>query len=113
MALNHSQRGCASGAPGTHPKAAEAYKTYLKRVPSDVDALNNLAAALLIMHRPEEALVQIQRALKVKPEYVSANTNLGYAFAELGRRDEALKPFRPTIALKLGTTPAWNGLAEG
>src|SRR2546422_3061156 len=32
----------------------EAYKTYLKRVPSDVDALNNLAAALLIMHRRSE-----------------------------------------------------------
>ena len=54
--------------------------------------------------------MQIQRALKVKPEYVSANTNLGYAFAELGRRDDALKQFRHTIALKFDTPQAWYGL---
>jgi len=110
MALNHYHMGFVYGASGNQPKAAEAYKTFLKRFPNDVDALNNLSVALLTMHRPEEALVQIQHALKVKSEYVSANVNLGYAFAELGRRDDALKQFRHTIALKFDTPQAWYGV---
>jgi tetratricopeptide (TPR) repeat protein len=93
-------------------KAAEEYTIYLGRYPNDADALNNLSSALLSLRRPEEALVHLQRALKIKPKHVLANMNLGYALAALDRRDEALRQFRYTIALRSETPSAWFGLIK-
>ena len=62
------------------------------------------------MHRPAEALVPIERALKLKPKHVFPNTNLGYVLADLDRRDEALKQFRHAIELKFDNPHAWYGL---
>jgi tetratricopeptide (TPR) repeat protein len=110
LVKTHYHMGFVDAAAGDFAKAAEEYKTFLERYPNDVDALNNLSAALMSMHRPEEALGQIRHALKVKPKHVFANTNLGYALADLDRRDEALKQFRHTIELQYDTPQAWFGL---
>jgi protein O-mannosyl-transferase len=112
LARTHFHMGYINGASGNFPEAVEAYKTYLARNPNDADALNNLSVALLSMHKPAEALVQIERALKIKPKHVFPNTNLGYALAELGRRDEALQQFRRAIELKFDSPHAWFGLVR-
>src|SRR5438034_798063 len=105
LAKTHYHMGFINAVSGNFPAAVEAYKSYLARYPNDVDALNNLSAALLSMHRPAEALVQIERALKLKPKHIFPNTNLGYVLADLDRRDEALKQFRHAIELKYDNLP--------
>ena len=110
LAKTHYHMGFINAVSGNFPAAVEAYKSYLARYPNDVDALNNLSAALLSMHRPAEALVQIERALKLKPKHIFPNTNLGYVLADLDRRDEALKQFRHAIELKFDNPHAWYGL---
>src|SRR5436309_6834436 len=72
MALHHYHIGFVYGDSGNHGMAAEAYKTFLKRFPDVVDALTNLSVSLLRLHRPEEALVQSERRLKVKHWFVAA-----------------------------------------
>ncbi len=108
----HYHLGFVEAASGNFAKAVEEYAIFLKRYPDDVDALNNSSAALMTLHRPDEALVQIQRALRLKPKHVFANTNLGYALAELGDREAALKQFRHTLELKFDTPQAWFGLVR-
>src|SRR6266704_1270900 len=103
LVKTHYHLGFVEAASGNFAKAVEEYAIFLKRYPDDVDALNNSSAALMTLHRPDEALVQIQRALRLKPKHVFANTNLGYALAELGDREAALKQFRHTLELKFDT----------
>jgi len=112
LVKTHYHLGFVEAASGNFAKAVEEYAIFLKRYPDDVDALNNSSAALMTLHRPDEALVQIQRALRLKPKHVFANTNLGYALAELGDREAALKQFRHTLELKFDTPQAWFGLVR-
>src|SRR5438132_24412 len=112
LVKTHYHLGFVEAASGNFAKAVEEYAIFLKRYPDDVDALNNSSAALMTLHRPDEALVLIQRALRLKPKHVSAHTNLGYALAELGDREAALKQFRHTLELKFDTPQAWFGLVR-
>src|SRR2546422_427495 len=112
LVKTHYHLGFVEAASGNFAKAVEEYAIFLKRYPDDVDALNNSSAALMTLHRPDEARVQTQRALRLKPKHVFANTNLGYALAELGDREAALKQFRHTLELKFDTPQAWFGLVR-
>jgi tetratricopeptide (TPR) repeat protein len=56
--------------------------------PDFPQALNNLGAALLATGRADEAALQFQRALELRPEYISARVNLRHALAKAGRRDQ-------------------------
>jgi Flp pilus assembly protein TadD len=97
---------------GDYPRAIELLTLYLKRNPNDANAINNLAATLLTAKRPREALVVLQRAIRVKPGHALAHVNMGFAHADLGEYPEALSLFRQAIALKYDTPVAWAGLAR-
>jgi tetratricopeptide (TPR) repeat protein len=108
----HMNLGGAHAALGDFPRAIEHFRLYLKRYPNDVDALNNLGAALLSDRRAHEALEPLQRAMKVNPRQAGPHVNMGYAYAELGKLAEAPSLFRQAIALKYDTPHAWAGLAR-
>ena len=97
---------------GDYPRAIELLTLYLKRNPNDANAINNLAATLLTAKRPREALVVLQRAIRVQPGHALAHVNMGFAHADLGEYPEALSLFRQAIALKYDTPVAWAGLAR-
>jgi len=63
----HMNIGGAHAALGDFPHAIEHFRLYLKRYPNDVDALNNLGAALLSDRRAQEAIEPLQRSMKVNP----------------------------------------------
>jgi Tfp pilus assembly protein PilF len=75
-------------------------------------AHNNLGNAL--MHKQgglDEAIVHLQKALEIRPNYPDASNNLGYALASKGRYAEAMDLFRTTLQLRPGYAKAHNNLA--
>ena len=108
----HQHIGYTYAVRGDRARAIEHFKVYLKRYPNDVDALNNVGAALLNDKRAREALEPLQYAIKVKPGHVLSHVNLGYAYADLGDLPRAKSLFREAIALKFDTPEAWFGLVR-
>ncbi|OPY05779.1 MAG: TPR repeat-containing protein YrrB [Syntrophaceae bacterium PtaB.Bin038] len=62
-------------------------------------AHSNLAVALIVDGRIEEALSHIERALAIQPRFAGAHFNRGVALARLGRGDEALPPFLKALEI--------------
>ena len=66
-----------------------------------------------------QAVIQFQAALRIKPDYVRAHTDLGSAYAKLGRVPDAMAEYRAALAIdpdlaiphnNLGNTYAQLGL---
>jgi protein O-mannosyl-transferase len=108
----HQHLGYTLAMLGDFPGAFEHFRLFFARYPNDVHALNNFGAALLNARRPGEALVQLQRAVEIKPSDALSRVNLAYAYADLGRPAEAVDAFREAIALKWDSPQAWFGLAR-
>jgi len=108
----HQHIGYVHATLGNFPKAIEHFNIYLKRYPHDVDALNNLGAALLGDRRPKDALLPLQHSMKVKPRHVLSHVNMGFAYADLNELPRARQLFQEGIALKYDTPQAWFGLAR-
>jgi tetratricopeptide (TPR) repeat protein len=64
---------------------------------------------LQIVHRLDEALVDYDRALSLKPNYFDASNNRGMALRQLGRSDEALTCYDTAITLRPNSAAAFNG----
>jgi predicted O-linked N-acetylglucosamine transferase (SPINDLY family) len=77
----------------------------LKIDPRQPFALNSLGNALHALKRDDEAIVQYERAIGLKPDHVTY-TNRGNALMALTRYDEALRSFDKAIALDAGYAEA-------
>ncbi len=75
------------------------------RIPS---AHNNLANALLLEKRPQEALASYNKAIALKPDDAGAYFNRGNALRDLNRLEEAIVNFDKAIALKPDYVDAHN-----
>ena len=58
-----------------------------------------------------EALSQLQEAIRLQPGYADAHNNLGIALAQKGQIDEAIRQFQEAVRLKPGYADAQNNLA--
>ncbi|MFN7943030.1 MAG: tetratricopeptide repeat protein [Thermoanaerobaculia bacterium] len=74
-------------------------------------AENNLGHFYNERSRPAEALPHLQEAVRIRPGYGEAHTNLGRALFLLGRVDEAGTQFERANALQPGDPVALNNLA--
>ena len=108
----HQHIGYIYAVRGDFPRAIEEFKIYLMRYGNDVDALNNLSAALLSERRAREAFPLLERAIKLKPRHVLSHVNLGYAYADTGDLPRAKQAFQEAIAVKFDTPQAWFGLVR-
>ena len=61
--------------------------------------MNNLGATLVQTDRPEEAIGYIKEALRLKPEYIRAYSNLAEAYAKMHQSSEAIAAARKAIEL--------------
>ena len=50
--------------------------------------------------QPDEAIRQFQEAIRLKPDYAEAHSNLGTAFFQQGRADEAIRQYQEALRLK-------------
>ena len=57
-------------------------------------------------------LSEYQKALKINPNYAEAHSNLGLAFAQKGRLDDAINEFQEALRLKPDLSPAQSNLAK-
>ncbi|HUB79406.1 MAG TPA: tetratricopeptide repeat protein [Bryobacteraceae bacterium] len=76
-------------------------------------AHHNLGVALAAM--PEganEAIAEYREALRIKPDYLRALTDLGSAYAKLGRLADAVSEFRGAIALDPNLAIPHNNLGN-
>jgi len=62
-------------------------------------AHNNLAVALILDGRIEEAMAHVEQALAIQPRYAGAHFNRGIALARLGRGDEALPSYLKALEI--------------
>ena len=56
----------------------------------------------------ELALISIEKAIELKPDYADAWGNKGITLGDLGRHDEALKAFEKVIELEPSHSKAWD-----
>jgi tetratricopeptide (TPR) repeat protein len=64
------------------------------------------------LDRSNEAEKSYRQAIKLKPDYAEAHSNLGNTLQELGKLDEAEKSFRQAIELKPDFAEAHNNLGK-
>jgi len=74
------------------------YRATIERNPSAWMAHGNLGATLRRTN-PEEALLHLTTAVRLKPDLVEAQYNLATVLQEMGRLDEAVVQYRKTIQL--------------
>jgi len=77
--------------------------------PRDADALTLLGNLYTKRERPADAIPLYERSLKLRRN-VYALTNLGAAFAETGRLQEAVSSFREAVREDMQYPNAWFGL---
>jgi len=71
---------------------------------------NNLGNALRDTKQLDEAIVEFQRAVELKPESADIHRNLGTALYDKGRFDEAIAAHRQAIHLKPDYAEAYSNL---
>jgi tetratricopeptide (TPR) repeat protein len=81
-------------------------------VPRSAQARNNLGGSLLLQGRIDEAIPQLQEALRLQPEHAEAHSNLGIALARRGRTAEAIDHYRESLRLDPRQTQAYSNLGN-
>jgi len=81
-------------------------------VPRSAQAHNNLGGSLLVQGRIDEAIEQLQEALRLDPDHAEAHSNLGVALARRGRGAEAIEQYRKSLALDPRQMQAYSNLGN-
>jgi len=91
---------------GQYTDAMTLYRATLARNPASLLALNNLGS--LELDAPgdhvDEAMIHLQEAVRLDPQYVEAHVNLGVAMQRRGRFDEAVSQYQ--VALRIAPSAA-------
>lgn len=99
---------------GRSEDAIEAYRDTVALQPNNHQAWNNLGNLLGRGHNPErnrEAIACYERALQAKPDYASADTNLGYALENNDDLAGAERHYRRALQYAPEFVPALGNLA--
>lgn len=109
VAKYHRALGQAHLTLGDLDEAEDSLLRSLALDPRDADALTLLGNLYTKRERPADAIPLYERSLKLRRN-VYALTNLGAAFAETGRLQEAVSSFREAVREDLQYPNAWFGL---
>jgi type IV pilus assembly protein PilF len=79
----------------------EAYREVEKSLELDPELADSWHVKGIILHtafgRPEEAIAAYQKALKLRPQFSEAHTNLGNVYLDLKRYDEAIAEYETAL----------------
>src|SRR5215475_10863533 len=89
-------------------EAEALYRKVLQAQPRHFDGLHLLGVVNYQCGRHDDAVRQIDLALKVNPKVAAAHNNRGAALKELKRYAEALRDYDQAIALRLDYVDAFN-----
>lgn len=97
---------------GRHAQAEPALRRMVQKDPGDAVANHLLAAVLLQLGKPEQALYFAERSVASFAAEPSFYDVLGTVLAALSRNDEAAGAFRRAVDLDPTLASAWNGLGS-
>jgi Flp pilus assembly protein TadD len=97
---------------GDYARAEKEWLRALADGPNNVFVLNDLGLLRERQHRYDEALDYYWRALRLRPVYTMAHTNLADALAELGRTSEAEWQYRVATTLTPLSSRAHNSYGK-
>jgi tetratricopeptide (TPR) repeat protein/tRNA A-37 threonylcarbamoyl transferase component Bud32 len=90
-------------------KAIEAYRLLLATYPDDYAAHTNIGGLYRTRGMVKEAIVSLEEAVRLAPDQPLSHANLGYAYLEEDRFDDARRVLERTLKLQ-DSTSARNGL---
>ena len=95
------QFGVMASMAGEHPLAADLIDRAVRNASSaGIRYLSDLAPALALSGRHEEALATFRRVVDARPDDATAHYNIGNLLNMLGRPDEAAASFRQAVILQ-------------
>ena len=96
---------------GRVKEAIREYEVQSRLADDDARAHSDLGSALLFENDFARAVGELKRAIELDPKRATFRNNLGYAYQQMSRTDEAMAEYRQAIKLddKLGS--AWLNLA--
>ena len=95
---------------GNYLQASRVCRQILQSRPGNADAHNVLGVSLLAMGEKDEAITEVERAIKLNPSAPSYHANLGEVLRQAGRPKEAEKPLKEAIRLDPNNAQALNNL---
>lgn len=102
----HYDLGVQAQQSGNVQDALREFQKALELDPDNPDAHNALGILLhLSFRRPGEALEHYEKALKVRPTFSEARTNMANVHLDQGRYDEAIKLYEQVLNDMLYSTP--------
>jgi predicted TPR repeat methyltransferase len=93
---------------GAFAPAEAHYRKSLSLLPGRASTLINLAATLLQLARPQDALASADAALAAEPDSTDALLHRATALAQLDRPHDALAAFERLLTLAPEHAPAWS-----
>ena len=87
-------------------QAREAVRNY----PKEAYAHNNLALALFHDRQKDEAITEVQTALKLNPDFLDAHNTLGMLLADKSQNDTAIEEYKRALKLDSDNGPIHNNL---
>src|SRR4051794_37500060 len=91
--------GYAAQQAGHLEEARARFTEVVRLAPQIPEGREALGAVLLELSKPAEAISQLEAAARLKPNDLGIETNLAYAFAQLGQRAKAMPHFEAAIRL--------------
>ena len=88
------------------------WRTTLARNPACWLAHNNLGNDLLEAGKVDEAMIHIQKAMEIQPDYPEAYYILGNALVKKGRMDEAITQYQKAVEIRPYYTDAYINLGN-
>jgi Flp pilus assembly protein TadD len=88
-------------ATGQLEKETQTYELWIANYPHDAVPYNNLGANYAFMGRYEKCLAEAQETLRIEPDDITNNANLGEVYLFLNRLDDAKATFDQALARKL------------
>lgn len=95
---------------GRIAEAQAAFKSILKRTPRNPDAWHFLGIVHAQLGQPQDAVICIEKAVAIAPDYAEAHLNLGTVLAGLNRHADAIRCFERVVDLDPGSVDARNNL---
>ena len=86
------------------------YRKLVAREPENVPLLATLGKILLRSQAPDQAVVVLEKALRIDPLYTDARNHLAVAYGMLGRLQDALSQLRRAVADNPDHSLSWTNL---
>ncbi|MFL2701636.1 MAG: sulfotransferase family protein [Gammaproteobacteria bacterium] len=84
----------------------------LKKFPDDPNALRLSGVSSLEQEKPEVALIPLQKAIRVAPEFIQAHENLAQAWTQLGDLKKAEACFKKCLEIDPSNFSNWKSLGD-